>query len=228
MDHGRNDPVDSAVVYRAPLLVAIPMLSIGVAVVVSTSLISLLTGWSIDGTLPWLDMRVFTTSRIFIVVILFGAGTDYCLFLISRLREEASKTVWPVACRNAMSGVMRALIGSAVTTVVGLGMLWIAQFGKFHYTGPIIAVCLLVGLLVCTSLTPALLRALGPKVFWPTKIDATAQRTSLLNDTWANSTTGSSRLSSNVWGTIALTLTRHPRISLAVGLSVLMVPVSLA
>ena len=159
-----------AAVYRAPLLVAIPMISIGFAVLVSTSLVALLTSWSIEGTIPGLDLRVFTTSRIFVVVILFGAGTDYCLFLIARLREEAAKSPWPVACRNALSGVMGALMGSAMTTVVGLGMLWIARFGKFHYTGPIIAICLLVGLLVCTTLTPALLRAIGPKVFWPSRV----------------------------------------------------------
>ncbi len=101
-----------AAVYRAPLLVAIPMISIGFAVLVSTSLVALLTSWSINGTIPGLDLRVFTTSRIFVVVILFGAGTDYCLFLIARLREEAAKSPWPVACRDALSGVMGALMGS--------------------------------------------------------------------------------------------------------------------
>ncbi len=97
-----------AVVYRAPLLIAVPVVSIGVAVVVSISLVALLTRWSINGTVPGLDLRVFTTSRIFVVVILFGAGTDYCLFLISRLREEAIKAPWPVACRNALASVSGA------------------------------------------------------------------------------------------------------------------------
>ena len=152
-------------VYRSPLLVVIPMFSIGVAVLVSTSLVALLTDWSTREIVPGLDLRIFTTSRIFIVVILFGAGTDYCLFLISRLREEMYQAPWYVACREALSGVMGALIGSAMTTVVGLAMLWIADFGKFHYTGPVIAICLLVGLLVCTTLTPAMLRLLGPSYF---------------------------------------------------------------
>lgn len=208
-----------AAVYRAPLLVAIPMVSIGVAVLVSTSLVSLLTSWSITGAVPGLDVRIFTTSRIFIVVILFGAGTDYCLFLISRLREEARKAPWPVACRASLSGVLGALLGSAMTTVVGLGMLWIASFGKFHYTGPIIAICLLVGLLVCTTLTPALLRAIGPVAFWPSKVaTAIPPNLSLFGDRKRDSA------SNGMWSLIALWLTRRPRTTLVFGLVVLAVP----
>ncbi|MDA9840919.1 MMPL family transporter, partial [Rubripirellula sp.] len=132
-----------SVVYRAPLLVAVPMISIAFAVIISTSLVTLLTQWSIAEIIPGLDLRIFTTSRIFVVVILFGAGTDYCLFLIARLREEAMRMPWRDACQISLREVMGALTGSALTTVVGLGMLWIASYGKFHYTGPIIAICLL-------------------------------------------------------------------------------------
>ncbi|MDE0863406.1 MAG: MMPL family transporter [Rubripirellula sp.] len=210
-----------AIVYRAPLLVAVPMLSIGVAVVVSTSLVTLLAKWSTDGTIPALDLRIFTTSRIFVVVILFGAGTDYCLFLIARLREEAAKAPWDEACTNALSGVMGALTGSAMTTVVGLGMLWIASFGKFHYTGPIIAICLLVGLLVCTTLTPALLRAIGPIVFWPTpvKLDNTAPLT-----LYGNANLESRSSTENLWNWIALMLTRHPVTTQMLGIGLLLIP----
>ena len=210
-----------AVVYRAPLLVAIPMISIGFAVLVSTSLVALLTQWSIQGTVPGLDLRVFTTSRIFVVVILFGAGTDYCLFLIARLREEAAKAPWPEACRNALSGVMGALMGSALTTVVGLGMLWIAKFGKYHYTGPVIAICLLVGLLVCTTLTPALLRAIGPRVFWPSRVSReNAAPLSLFGDSGADRNSPASGL----WSWIALMLTRHPMTTLVIGIAILLIP----
>jgi RND superfamily putative drug exporter len=210
-----------AVVYRAPLLVAIPMISIGFAVLVSTSLVALLTRWSIEGTIPGLDLRVFTTSRIFVVVILFGAGTDYCLFLIARLREEAAKAPWPEACRNALSGVMGALMGSAMTTVVGLGMLWIASFGKFHYTGPIIAICLLVGLLVCMSLTPALLSAIGPRVFWPSMI---THKNAVPPRLLGESSGDRSSAAANLWSWIALMLTRYPMTTLVFGIGLLLIP----
>lgn len=210
-----------AFVYRSPLLVAVPMISIGVAVAASTALVALLTDWSIRGTVPGLDLRIFTTSRIFIVVILFGAGTDYCLFLIARLREEASKAEWPDACRNALSGVSGALMGSAFTTVVGLGMMWIAKFGKFHHTGPVIAICLLVGLAVCTTLTPALLRAIGPIVFWPRKVvpQASQQRSLFASPTKQEGDQPNGR-----WAWIALILTRYPLTTLGIGVALLLVP----
>jgi RND superfamily putative drug exporter len=84
-------------VYRSPLLIAIPLVSIGLAVAVSTGVIAWLTIGSQSGWLPGLNMRVFTTSRIFLFVILFGAGTDYCLFLIARVREELVRWPWEVA-----------------------------------------------------------------------------------------------------------------------------------
>ena len=211
-------------VYRAPLLVAVPMLSIGVAVVVSTSMVAALTNLSIQEVLPWLDIRVFTTSRIFIVVILFGAGTDYCLFLIARLREEAGKADWPVACRRALSGVTAALLGSALTTVFGLATLWFAQFGKYHYTGPVIAICLLVGLAVCLTLAPALLSAIGPRVFWPNQILPSRRSATPLLLSAKTKTGRTNRRGSGLWDWIALTLTRYPLTAFFGGILVLAVP----
>lgn len=196
-----------AVIYRSPLLVAIPIISIGVAVVCATGLVAVLASSSNVPGLSWLDLKIFTTSRIFVVVILFGAGTDYCLFLISRLREEASQNAWGVAVEKSLARVSDALIGSAMTTVVGLAMLWVADFGKFHYSGPVIAICLLVALAVCTTLTPALLMAFGPKVFWPARIP-----------------TNVSAVQSKLWHEIAGVMTRRPVIVLTCGLGLLVPP----
>ncbi len=229
-------------VYRSPLLIAIPLVSIGLAVAVSTGVIAWLTVGSQAGWLPGLNMRVFTTSRIFLFVILFGAGTDYCLFLIARVREEVTRLPWELAIARGLSGVSSALLGSAFTTIVGLGMLWIAEFGKYHHTGPMIAICLFIGLAVCMTLTPAILYLIGPKVFWPQsyspagvivddRIDvnpdssvegnggATAQQQTYLpiGQRLGDSPAG-------VWGMIALRLTTRPGLALVVGIGLLMFP----
>ncbi len=204
-------------VYRAPLLVVIPVVSIAVAIAVSSGLVAWLTVLSKWLDVGWFDFRVFTTSRIFVVVILFGAGTDFCLFLISRLREEAALAEWSQACRKSLAGVSSALVGSALTTIVGLAMLFIAQFGKFHYTGPIIALCLAIGLLVCLTFTPAMLALIGPKAFWPSMIRVESIPSKNLGNREGVRPTG-------LWGLIALRLTRHPWLALSLGIGLLVPP----
>lgn len=233
-------------VYRSPLLIAIPLVSIGLAVAVSTGTIAWLTIGSQAGWLPGLNMRVFTTSRIFLFVILFGAGTDYCLFLIARVREEVTQWPWEVAIARGLSGVSSALLGSAFTTVVGLGMLWIAEFGKYHHTGPMIAICLLIGLAVCMTLTPAILCLIGPKVFWPQSYSPVndtsggvagqsgADVKTIPPDTDSSSVTNDQSYlpigqkpgdsPAGVWGVIALRLTTRPGLALVVGIGLLMFP----
>lgn len=157
-----------AIVYRSPMMVAVPMASIYLALQVSTSLIAILAQAAAEPNWEYWDFKVFTTTRIFIVVLLYGAGTDACLFLISRFREECGKgSDTLIAVRKSLSGVGAALVGSAATTILGLAMLLFAQFGKYHYSGPAIAFCLFIVNAACLSLAPALLAVLGPLVFWP-------------------------------------------------------------
>ena len=97
--------------------------------------------------LPGLNFQVINITNLFVIVVLFGAGTDYCLFLIARYREElVAGPGRDEALREAISQVGGALVASAGTVIVGLGMLWFSSFAKIQYTGPAIALSLAIGL----------------------------------------------------------------------------------
>ncbi len=147
-------------VYRAPLLALVPLVTIGVSVWVSLNVLALAT------LLP--GVHLVNISKVFAIVILYGAGTDYCLFLISRYREELSQGQESgQALGTSVGKVGGALAASAGTVMVGLGLMGLAEFAKVRYAGPAIALSLAVALLAALTLTPALLRLLGKVVFWP-------------------------------------------------------------
>ncbi len=149
-------------VYRAPLLALIPLVTIAVSVWVALNGLALMT------LVP--GVHLVNISKVFAVVILYGAGTDYCLFLVCRYREElqTGQDV-PAALARGVGRVGGALTASAGTVMVALGLMAFAEFAKVRYAGPAIALSLGVALLASLTLTPALLRLLGKRVFWPVR-----------------------------------------------------------
>jgi RND superfamily putative drug exporter len=150
------------VVYRSPVLALIPLLTIALSAATSMKAIALLA------LVPGLKFQVINITNIFVVVVLFGAGTDYCLFLIARYREELIRgRSRSEALREAIRQVGGALVASAGTVIIGLGMLWFSSFAKIQYTGPAIALSLAIALVAALSLAPVLLYWLRGAVFWP-------------------------------------------------------------
>lgn len=176
-----------ALIYRAPLLVLAPLATIAVSMSVSYDLVALLVQQFGPDRYAGSPISVFTTTKIFVVVILFGAGTDFCLFLIARYREELAAGVdRSQAVGTALAKVSDALIGSAMTTILGLGTMVFAQYGKFTSSGPVVALCLAIALLACLTFAPALLRAMGPLVFWPLgAVETESQRSARRSGVWS-------------------------------------------
>jgi RND superfamily putative drug exporter len=150
------------VIYQSPFLALIPLLTVFATVHITLALIILIT------QVPFWHYRAFFGMEVYITVVVYGTGVDYCLFLIARYKEELDRGL---PLRKALSATIKhvgaALTASAFTVICGIGMLVFAQFGKFREAGIGISLGLTVGLLAAMTLTPALLRLAGSVAFWP-------------------------------------------------------------
>src|SRR5262249_52822485 len=98
------------VISRSLLAPLVPLLTIGASVWVSQAALALLPGF---GRRLGLDLEVSDLVQVFNLVLLFGAGTDYCLFLIWRFREELARGLdVPGAVAQALERTAAALAAS--------------------------------------------------------------------------------------------------------------------
>jgi RND superfamily putative drug exporter len=191
-------------VYRSPIVAMNPLATIGVSVVTSMSLMALLTLVNWGG----FRFQVLKITEIFVIVVLFGAGTDYCLFLIARYREELEHGAErKEALQSAIRHVGGALAASAATVIVGLGMMIFAEFGKFRYTGPAVAVSLAVALIGALTLTPAMLCLVGKIAFWPFSVRRVER-----SENEDDSEDGAQPLDKRFWNALSWGIARRPAI----------------
>ncbi len=135
-------------VYRSLLLAMIPLATIGIALLLSRSLLAwmALAGWEIS---PLVEL--------FLIVILFGCGTDFCLFISWRFAEHWNSSNPAGAMRATLKRSFEPLLTSAGTVIVGLALMGTTKFKLFSSTGPSVALSLALTVVVCLTLTPALL-----------------------------------------------------------------------
>ena len=211
-------------VYRAPGLVIIPLVTISASIVLAKDLIGLLVEASRSTNL--VEFSVFKTTAIFIVVILFGAGTDFCLFLIARYREELRRGMAAKdAIRYALGQVGHALAGSAATTILGLATMTFADFGKYRNGGPAIALALTVALAASLTLAPTLLAAFGRKVFWPFGIGSGSEAASGNSLSSANDPAIDAAWRGGIWDRLSRGIIARPGLILVVS-ACLLAPVA--
>ncbi len=147
-------------IYRAPIVALIPLLTVGIAVTVALRSLTFMAsqGW----------IGFFAGMNVYVTVVAYGAGVDYCLFLIARFREQLDHgTGYSDSIRKAVMFVGVALTASAATSIFGIYMMTFAEFVKFQQAGFAISFGLVIVLLCSLTLTPAMLRIAAPWAFWP-------------------------------------------------------------
>ena len=151
------------ITYKSPVLWAIPLLNVGMADAISGDLATKVTGWfgitNLDGSVTGI-----------LSVLVFGAGTDYALLLISRYREElfhfADKRE---AMRAAWKGAAPAILASGITVILALSTLAFADLNGTRALGIACATGVLVAMVGALFVLPILLVNFGTWIFWPSR-----------------------------------------------------------
>jgi RND superfamily putative drug exporter len=147
------------VVYRSLILALVPLGTIGLSLVIARGVLAWMTqaGWAMS---PLVEL--------FLVVVLFGCGTDFVLFLSWRFGELWNPSDVGQAVRRALERATEPLLTSSGTVIAGLMLMGLTRFKLFSATGPSVALGLALTMLATLTLTPALLLLLArhrPKSF---------------------------------------------------------------
>ncbi|HWB65357.1 MAG TPA: MMPL family transporter [Mycobacteriales bacterium] len=147
------------IIFRSPLA---PLVTLAPAF-----LISQLAGYVI-AEMTKIGLEVSSLSRFMLIVLVLGAGTDYGLFLVFRIREEVrGGMTYDDAIVRAVERVGESVTFSAGTVIAALLSLLAATFGIYSSLGAPLAIAIFLMLLAGLTLLPALLAILGRAVFWP-------------------------------------------------------------
>ncbi|MFJ4363072.1 MMPL family transporter [Streptomyces chartreusis] len=148
------------IIYRSPFLWLVPLAVAGMADYLSMGVAYGLNqgfGTSVSGQ-----------SSGIMTILVFGAGTDYALLLVSRYREELRRIERPYdAMVAALKGCGPAVLASSGTVAAGLLCLLAADLNSSRGMGPLGTVGVLCALVAMLTLLPAVLVLLGRRVFWP-------------------------------------------------------------
>ena len=145
-------------------------------------------------------LKVSSLTQIMLLVLTLGAGTDYGLFLVFRVREELRAGQAPHdAVVRALSRVGESITFSAATVIAALLTLLLATFGLYSSLGAPLAIAIGLMLLAGLTLLPALLAIFGRAAFWPSRTKQGAERPG-----W--------------WGRTAGRIVARPAATLALGL----------
>lgn len=150
------------VIFRSPVIAVLPLIIIAVVSQVANGLIADVN--------KALNLNTDSSISTILIVVLFGIGTDYILFLMFRYRErlrrgEDSKQ----AMVSAVTRVGEVISSAAGVVIFAFLALTLSTLSVLRSLGPALAIAVATTLIAGLTLVPAVVSLLGPRVFWPSK-----------------------------------------------------------
>ncbi|PJI07808.1 MULTISPECIES: MMPL family transporter [Clostridium] len=183
--------------FRSLITPLISLLAVGISYGCSMAIIGIL--------IHQFNFPITGFTEMFVILILFGIGTDYHILLFNRFKEELSHGLsveGAVVTSYRTAG--RTILYSGITVLIAFASLTFVKFPVYKSAN---AVAIAIGILLIEimTLTPIIMRTLGKKLFWPSK-------------------NRSGHKKSVFWGKIAIASVKHPIVSLII-VSALIAPV---
>jgi putative drug exporter of the RND superfamily len=146
-------------IYRAVLVAMTPLVVVFLAYTVATALIYAYVK---------AGATVSSNGTTILIVLMFGVGTDYCLLLVSRYREELRRIEDKHdAMQRALRRTGPTILASGLTVSLAMLTLALADARLTSTLGPVAAIGVACGMVAGLTLLPALLTIFGRVGFWP-------------------------------------------------------------
>ena len=150
------------IIFRSPIIALMPIITIAIVSEVAQGLIA-----DVNSAL---NLNADSQTTVILIVVLFGIGTDYILFLMFRYRERLRAGDTPrQAMATAVERVGEVIASAASVVIVAFLALLLSSLSIFRSLGPTLAIAVAVTLIAALTLIPAVVTLLGARVFWPSK-----------------------------------------------------------
>ncbi len=150
------------IIFRSPFAALLSLVSVGLIYTMATSILAAMA--------QAFDFQVSGQLTSLLIVVLFGIGTDYILFLLFRYRERLrSGDHSRGAVSFALTRAGAAIFSAALVVGAAFTAMFAASLGFFSTLAPGLIVSVMLMMLASITLVPALLAIIGDKIFWPSK-----------------------------------------------------------
>ncbi|MCM3567985.1 MMPL family transporter [Neobacillus mesonae] len=148
-------------VFRSIIAPIIPLITVGFSYLTAQSIVAILV--------DQFNFPLSTFTQIFLVAVLFGIGTDYCILLLSRFKEELAKNedvTEAIAATYRTAG--KTVLFSGIAVLIGFASIGFSTF-QLYKSAAAVAVGVALLLLGLVTIVPFFMAVLGRKLFWPSK-----------------------------------------------------------
>jgi putative drug exporter of the RND superfamily len=148
-------------VFRSPVAPVVPLVTVGITYLTAQSVVAILV--------DKVNFPLSTFTQTFLVAVLFGIGTDYCILLLSRFKEElANKDSISEAIKETYRTAGKTVLFSGIAVMIGFASIGFSTF-KLYQSASGVAIGVAILLVALFTVVPFFMAVLGRKLFWPAK-----------------------------------------------------------